>query len=283
MNNKTIFDEHWLNAKTGHPDSWFEIVEHGWEQHVLVDHQRNLVYRYPRNKNAKAKLDDEVQVLSELHGIVFNLAIPVIEEHSNDFTLYKYIPGDVMDEKTIKSLSNEQVEKIGTDLGVFLSILHSASPEIVKSKKTKQTMSLYQYYAQRIEKSLGSDFYIHAKKLLEKIEYEQTDEVVVHGDLHGLNMVVDPINAQLVGVIDFSELELGNRFQDFRKLFMTDRRLLDSALRSYSEKTGNNLDKEVILAWAYVNEWANIAYFKDQQNNPTYIRAQKHLKLWDEL
>ena len=278
-----LFEQQWQTAKKSHPENGFEIVEHGWEQHVLVDHAKNLVYRYPRNKNAFNKLTDEVAVLRELHQATFNVAIPVLREHTADYTVYDYIPGDVLSDDIIADLTDEQLASIGHDLGIFFSILHSTSPDVVKSKATRQTTSLYDYYARRIEGAKTADFYEKAHDTLLSIAGDTNDQVVVHGDLHGLNIVIDPVTKNLSGIIDFSELELGNRHQDFRKPFMTDSRLLGPAINAYEQHCDIKLSKEKIIAWAYVNEWANIAYFKDTPENPTYLRAFKHLRKWQQI
>lgn len=276
------FDQDWTQAIKSHPGLRFEIVEHGWEQHVLVDHEKNLVYRYPRNQNAANKLADEVEVLRALHGVPFNVAIPRLRELTKEYAVYDYIVGDVLPEDASPELTDSQAESIGYDLGVFFSILHSCSKSIVDGKKTKQTTSLFEYYSDRIEGAKGQDFYQKAHDLLNSL-HPEPEQVVVHGDLHGLNIIVDPIDKALLGIIDFSELELGDPHQDLRKPFMTDGRFLAPMIAAYKEHTGTSLDPEKIKTWAYVNEWANIAYFKDQPDNPTYLRAQQHLSRWNQL
>ncbi len=272
----------WLNATAQHKGSAWESVEHGWEQHVLVDHTNNIVYRYPRNQNASNKLADEVSVLSALNQVRFNVAIPRILEHKKAKTSYEYIPGDIISEDKTRSLTNDQAEKIGQDLGEFLAILHSVNPVVANSKKTKQSISLYDYYLDRIENAKDELFYEHVINLAKKIK-PQKPYVVMHGDLHGLNMIIDPLTNRLTGVIDFSELELGDRHQDFRKIFMTDERFIDPALKVYKKLSGYELSKTQITAWAYINEWANIAFYKDKTSHPTYRRALKHLKSWGEI
>lgn len=283
MTKELSYDQIWTDVKTAHRVGGFEVVEHGWEQHVLVDHEKNIVYRYPRNQNAADKLADEVAVLESLRHTIFNVAIPVLRHHNAQYTVYDYIPGDVIDETTAKDLTDDQAEKIGHDLGIFFSILHATNPEVIRHKSTKQTASLLEYYVERINKAKDADFYAHAQNLLAKIKHDDDDEVVVHGDLHGLNMVIDPISKNLIGIIDFSELELGNRHQDFRKIFMADSRFLDPAISAYLSTTSVSLDAEKVKVWAYVNEWANIAYFKNQPSHPTYVRAQKHLTRWHQM
>jgi aminoglycoside phosphotransferase (APT) family kinase protein len=276
------FLQSWLRESGKHNAPTWEVVEHGWEQHVLVDHVNNVVYRYPRNQNASDKLKDEIDVLKELNHISFNVSIPRILEHTNACTAYEYIPGDIITEEVSKSLNDNQATEIGYDLGEFLAILHSADPSIVSGKKTKQSISLFEYYTSRIDNAKNEPFYNHVNNLANQIKSTGT-QVLMHGDLHGLNMIIDPISQNLTGVIDFSEVELGDRHQDFRKIFMTNKRFLEPAVNKYQELTQTNLSIDQIIAWAYINEWANIAFYKDNQNHPTYKRALKHLKKWGEL
>ncbi len=283
MQIKADFDQAWAVAQKESSAQNFEVVEHGWEQHVLVDHEKNLVYRYPRNQNSANKLADEVGVLRALHDTTFNVAIPRLRDLTGGYAVYDYIPGDVLSEDGSLGLSDNQAREIGYDLGIFFGILHACSPSIVNSKKTKQTTSLFEYYAERIESAKDRDFYEKARGLLLSLQPEAEKQAVVHGDLHGLNMVLDPISKKLTGIIDFSELELGDPHQDLRKPFMTDGRFLEPMITAYKNATGISLDPEKVRIWAYVNEWANIAYFNDQPSNPTYIRAQKHLRRWNQL
>lgn len=282
MTHMDRFEQNWEQAKNQKSQSGWEVVEHGWEQHVLVDHTSNLVYRYPRNQNAADKLADEVVILRSLHQEVFNVAIPFIVEHTDIYTVYRYIPGGVIDDLVLIELTDEEAISIGHDLGIFFARLHACDQKTVASKQRKQTMSLYGYYSKRIDQSKNSPHHAHASNLLANI-IPHKDQVLVHGDLHGRNMVIDPINKHLVGVIDFSEVEIGDPHQDFRKIFMADKRFLDPSIESYQELSGRSLDRQQILLWAYVNEWANLAYFHDQPNHPTHLRALKHLMAWDEI
>lgn len=277
-----FFEQNWDSAKEKTSNHDWEVIEHGWEQHVLVDHVHNQVFRYPRNRNAANKLDDEVAILSALHSTTFNVAIPEIIDHTTEYTVYKYIPGDVLTEQQLANLTDEQASGIGECLGIFFAILHGCSRDIAHNRKHQQEISLLEYYSRRIDGAKTADFYHHARNLLDTIKPD-VQGVLVHGDLHSLNMVLDPQTQELSGVIDFSEVEIGDPHQDFRKIFMADPRFLDPAIAIYTQKTGVKIDKTQVQTWAFVNEWANLAYFYGQTEHPTYIRALKHLMQWDEV
>lgn len=275
------FKDSWEHTKQLVKPQTQEIVEHGWEQHVLIDHKNQIVYRYPRNQNAADKLVDEVSILSALNRHAWNVAIPRIREHTRHFNSYDLIEGEVLDVKLIARLSDTQIGEIGLELGIFLAKLHKINPSIIDSRQTKQSGSLFDYYESRIATKPAAHFYqpaIHDLNQLKNII--STSQVVVHGDLHGLNMVINPRSLKLVGIIDFSEVEVGDPHQDFRKLFMTDERLLEPAVEAYVNAGGHKLLPSSIKLWAYVNEWANVCYFDETPENPTYIRAQTHLRTW---
>jgi aminoglycoside phosphotransferase (APT) family kinase protein len=281
------YEETWQKARQQAEAQGLLIVETGWEQHVIIDEAKGLVARYPRHASAAAKLDDEVTVLKMLHKIDFDVLIPVMKEHLPTHSVYEYIPGDVLSDACLAKLSPDDFSDIGQGLGAFLATLHQAPPSLVEQKKTKQTMSLITYYSDRIRNSSPpSGIKGQALECLEKLhEYVSTEhlQVVVHGDLHGLNMVINPDTKKLVGIIDFSEVELGDPHQDLRKVYMTKTDLLDPAIRGYQRVSGHTLDREHIVMWALVNEWSNVCHFWGQDTQITYKRAYDNLQSWGYL
>ncbi len=280
-----VFDANWKAAldTLGHnPDH--EVVELGWEQHVLIDHKKAIVYRYPRRRAAALKLLDEVGVLRELGKYQWPVHIPQIIEQTPEFTSYTYIPGEVLTEAKAQLLDDEQIMGLGRSLGEFFVVMHCVAAEVVTTKKAQQSQSLLAYYQSRIEAGIKSPWFEAAQRDLgDLLAVESSQEVVVHGDLHGPNMVIDPATKQLVGVIDFSEVELGDPRLDLRKPFMTDARLLQPMLDVYNGATGRNLEKEHIRLWAYVNEWANLCYLDENRDSETFKRAERHLRTWNKI
>lgn len=281
----TTYDQVWARAEQTALQAGLEVVEYGWEQHVIIDKVKNRVYRYPRHSDAAAKLADEVAVLQTIHQQTWPILLPTLIECGKLFSTYTYIPGVVLDEQLSQQLSDDDFVAIGTALGTFLAQFHQLEPGIIGRKQTKQTTSLIEYYSERIKEpapKLPATEHQHALQLLNNLKQRanHVNPVVVHGDLHGLNMVIDPETKCLVGVIDISEIEIGDPHQDFRKLFMTDKRLLQPAIDSYVAAGGQTLSSDVIKLWAYVNEWANICHFANDPANLTYQRARDHLRIW---
>lgn len=279
ISQKSPYTEHWQRARDAAIQKNLRIIEHGWEQHVIIDEAKGLVYRFPRHRSAAAKLDDEVSVLHVIHEQEWPVLLPVMREHTAEYSTYTYIPGEPLSREIMATLSDEDFQRIGRQLGTFLAQFHTLDHSIVDSKKTKQTTSLLSYYTARINEAKGKQPHKKATESLERLTSSNLQSVVVHGDLHGLNMIINTTAKSLNGVIDLSEIEIGDPHQDFRKLFMTDERLVKPAIEAY----GQNLDIELVRNWAYVNEWANICHFADTPDNPTYKRALEHLRKWRQI
>ncbi len=283
--NGNIYENNWLKAKAEAIEAGLQIVEIGWEQHVILDVVNDITYRYPRHASAAAKLADEVAVLREIHKQPWMIELPVMLEHNEVFTSYRYIPGVVLSEDNLALLDQNDFNVLGLDLGSFLVQFHGLDASIVEQKQTKQSTTLFEYYHRRITGASETNVTTKAKDALLQLRNLRTDipDVVVHGDLHGPNIVINPESKRLVGVIDLSEMETGDPHQEFRKIFMTVPEALDSAIASYADNGGSKLNKDLIVLWAHVNEWANVCYFAEQPDNPTYQRAYTHLQNWGQL
>ncbi len=278
----------WNIAKLQAIRNNLEIVEHGWEQHVIIDREHDRVYRYPRHDQAAAKLQDEVSILKTLNSLQWPVAIPHLIEFDGKRAAYHYIDGEVLDTEKLASLSAKQLNHIGMQLGQFLAALHHVDPASISHSAWQQQGSLRAFYEHRVRETTDDNpWKQHAIVALERLaalrEQHPINEVVVHGDLHGLNMVVARDGNSLNGVIDLSEIEYGDPHQDFRKIFMTDGRLLDPALQAYATAGGQNLSADLVKQWAYLNEWANLCHFAATPENITFQRALAHLHRWDQI
>lgn len=274
----------WNDAREQAERHGLRIVEHGWEQHVIIDEAQGLLYRYPRHEAAAAKLKDEVEILQNLQCYQWPTRIPQLLDYHPHFATYRYIPGEVITPESAQIITNQQAELLGSQLGSFLAPFHGLDHNILAHKATKHSTSLLEYYTDRIEKNPNTPHFEAAHQALGELVSNTTvlQPVVLHGDLHGLNIVVDESNS-LQGVIDLSEMEIGDPHQEFRKIFMSIPNTLSSALAAYEAAGGQHIDTDQVIRWAYVNEWANLCYFSDQPKNLTYQRAYNHLANWHQL
>lgn len=276
---------HWEEARFAATLNGLQVIEHGWEQHVIINEPQGLVYRYPRHASAAEKLEDEVNVLADINSQEWPISFPILVSHNSVFSTYEYVPGSPLTTDTVASLTEHELERIGHELGQAMSMFHQLESGVVEQKRTKHDTTLLEYYAQKINSCKGHPLYERAEEAFRRLAgFEGTSEpVVVHGDLHGPNVIIDPDSKRLAGIIDISEMEIGDPHQEFRKVFMTFPDALDSMIASYQASGGQPIDAERVIAWAYVNEWANLFYLADRPDNLTYQRAYSHLLKWGQI
>jgi aminoglycoside phosphotransferase (APT) family kinase protein len=276
------FQTIWQSAKNEAIKNNLKVIEYGWEQHVIIDEKKGITYRYPRHAAAQAKLKDEVIVLEALQQAHLPVATPKLIALNEHYSTYQLIKGEALTPDMTAQLTAEQADQLGRDLGVFLAAFHTLDPSILSHKITTHSTSLFEYYSERITQSPKSAFTTSAINLLNDLRATtDTPQVVLHGDLHGLNIIVDPTTMKLVGVIDISEMELGDPHQEFRKIFMSTPDALNSAIKAYNQTARHHINVETVKLWAYVNEFANACFFADQPQNATYLRAIQNLTLWN--
>ncbi len=78
-----IYTRNWETACHKALDDGLQIIEHGWEQHVIVDEAKGIIYRYPKHSAGAAKLSDEVSVLKDIHKYSWQIELPVLLEHTD--------------------------------------------------------------------------------------------------------------------------------------------------------------------------------------------------------
>lgn len=279
------YNQNWQEASAHAEAKGLEIIEHGWEQHVIIDEEEGLVYRYPRHAAAAAKLADEVAVLEDVNKQQWPIQLPVMQEHTSVYTSYTYIPGEVLTPERVKQLTPDNFGQLGKKLGAFIAQFHMLDSSVVEQKQTQHHTSLQEYYAARINNDVQTPFFPKAKAALDALtaSANDTSDVVVHGDLYGPNIVIDPSSKELRGVIDLSEMEIGDPHHEFRKIFMSYPDALPSAVDSYEQNGGQQLNPGRIILWAYANEWANVTHYADKPDNMTYQRAYAHLSHWQQI
>jgi len=92
-----------------------------------------------------------------------------------------------------------------------------------------------------------------------------SEEVLLHGDLHGLNMIVDA-DSHLVGVIDWSALSIGPFERDFKFFFSFGDEFMARVLDEYERVSGRRIALRTMLTYNLIESFSNFYYsFIDPQ------------------
>lgn len=98
----------------------------------------------------------------------------------------------------------------------------------------------------------------------EQIEQAPGVPVVFHGDLHGWNIVLNPISNQLAGVFDFNGACIGDRHLDFRYFFCLDPSLHDAIIAQYQQLSGQALSTPRGILYGAATDLSDLVYCTEE-------------------
>lgn len=208
-----------------------KIIEKGWDSFVfLVDNK--LIFRFPRRKKAALCLELEKKILPEIKRTV-SLKVPnfkFVNGNSDNFQKmfvgYDKIEGEEFS-KTIYHYFKKQrvLPKISRQIGKFLTELHNFPIKKAKFLGVKETGS-FNYWTQyfndvrnKVFPHLGKKEKDWSKKLFVAFLANKADfefrKTLIHGDFGDCHILVNKEKGRVVGVIDFSDIAIGDAAYDF--------------------------------------------------------------------
>ena len=235
---------------------------------IVLDVNDRWIFRFPRSKFAEQTRQCETKLL-ELLREQLTVSIPTYtyvaqprKGNQYGFAGYKKIPGTPV---TVRGYQTAWTPKLSQGLAKFLRELHSIETEgsvakIVSSEWTVQRMRkyhgqlrtlAYRYWDQDTRKILES-FFRKSMDLLEQPIYERT---LIHSDLTDRNILVNPNDGKLTGILDWGDVRISDPALDFCGLFEVNRRLGYDTVRSYNDKSKGFLERVEVY-------WRMLPYFE---------------------
>ncbi len=239
-----------------------EKLGRGWmNEAVLVNEE--WVFRFPLQQEGAEALEKEIIILPHLaHRIT--LAIPQFDfigqqRNGLPFVGYKKLPGEILGETEVLSLSAEEQDMVARQIATFIDEL-SAFPiaqaralgmletdfyqEFTDHFKAARqhvfplvNQEMQQYLAARFETYLGHP---------EHFQYRPT---LIHADLSPNHYLMDPQKRSLTSIIDFGDIQIGD--PDYEYLYMLEDGGEAFTRRVMAIRGQSDLDKRL----------AKIAYF----------------------
>lgn len=238
--------------------SWsnYEYVDKGWDHEVIIL-DKELVFRFPVNPDYLKLLKREIKVLKLLKPLV-NVRMPSYEYVARDYSFagYKYIDGKVLSLDEFNDLDDTDQLAIATQLASFLSALHNQdtieyenlgidiTPMKDEQKHVRQQTSKY------LTNVLTQEDMAEVTKILESVDKlinKELPQVFLHGDIYSSHLLWDMKNKEL-GVIDFSDMNIGDPAFDFAELFEYGRAFVKKVYDLYSGQKDSSF---INRAWTY--------------------------------
>jgi hypothetical protein len=90
------------------------------------------------------------------------------------------------------------------------------------------------------------------------------------------------IKDELVGILDFGDINIGVPEQELRQLYRINDVVLDSAIKAYEEISGYKLNRDAIVTWAIAQELSVYSEMLEDKytSSPSFLRAVDNLQKW---
>lgn len=225
------------------------IIETGWE-HLVAEVNEDLIFRFPRETAAVAKLEREKKLLDYLKHHI-SLPIPDYRYFGKDiaFVGYRKILGVHLNKQVYTGLDVNVRRSIANTLALFFTQLHhSVSKEwalrmgytnIIRPLEEIESSLHSHSVAVDIEKMI-QEAIVYAKKDLSK----EQNLVFIHQDVNGDNSAFNPSAGQITGIFDFSDTGIAPYSWDFAELFVIDSELAKLTAEIYAKM--NNVPSPLI-------------------------------------
>ncbi len=230
-----IFVKYLPILKKHYPDCKEEEIkffDDGHDHYVLVVNGTNA-FRFPRT-DVHGKQDHVINVFSHEFAPISPVPMQkmtglVDSETGIRYQRYEFITGVQLSKEMAATLTEEELVTIATDMGKFLSSLHSFSVDEAGSmdmESLKNPKDYGEYFKDFLEKDRKAFFSMLSKKEQESIEqsvekfYKLTKDhpfvfTVTHSDMLPEHILIDPKTHKLNGIIDFS-LRIADPANDFK-------------------------------------------------------------------
>ena len=202
----------------------------GWDNSVFLVND-SFVFRFPRRRIGVSLLETEIRLLPWLSERV-PLPIPnpcyvgaPSASYPCVFAGYPFIPGHTI---TAANVIDDGRRAMARPLARFLAALHSVSPDEAWLRGARSDpacrldATCHKPEAIACLNTLPEDVILHRVKsrltsLLDSLPTikEPSSNTLVHGDLHGSQILVTDDTDELAGVIDWGDVHLGDPASDF--------------------------------------------------------------------
>ena len=245
----------------------YVINTDGWDHAVLLVNNQ-YVFRFPLDDDYLEQLSREITILKQLSPLV-SVDIPQYEFIPADkqFAGYPMLPGQQLKKAVLDSLPDQEQAIIASQLAAFLTelhtttanghtfpglpawLLHEDQPELVKNTQKFLPSKLTPAELERVQKILDTT---------ETMLRNPPTQVFIHNDLYSSHILWDSAQQKL-GVIDFSDMCMGDPAVDFNELFEYGKNFVEKVYELYQ---GPKDDAFLQRAWQY-QQWTGVFMMTD--------------------
>ncbi len=231
-----------------------------------------LILKFPLCEESLEGMFREWWLVGSLQGHTsMPVPVPVFVAQSSICFGYRKIPGALLTDDYYRTLTTRQKQDFAVAIARFLCELHgtlSVSEAIAAGLRFPDDPLSAAQLRQRLLPLLHQREQIALVEqilgLYKQIEFVSDTPVVLHGDLHGWNMVLNPVSNQLAGVFDFNGACIGDRHLDFRYFFCLDTSLQDAITAHYRNLSGQGLSTSRCILYGAATDLSDLVYCTEE-------------------
>jgi aminoglycoside 2''-phosphotransferase len=208
-----------------------------------------LVFRFPKYQDSVATMRAEIEILQGIQGHL-PLATPDpiyssmdLEAVGNVFMGYARIPGQPLWRDVLHSIQDESVlDRLASELAGFLLALHKLpyqgiSPNLPLTDGLAEWIEMYaeirEYLYPMMRSDAREEVSTHFENFIANSALHEFTPALRHGDFGSCNILYDPNNLQISGIIDFGFAGLGDPALDLAAVSTYGEAFFQKILRHY--------------------------------------------------
>lgn len=217
--------------------------EQGWDTYAFILNEAWIV-RFPKDSDFRGR--EERWVLAKLDGRC-SIPIPQIElvGATTSFVGYRMLPGVRMQDAWTLCSPLEREREIDR-LTSFCAEMH-LSLDVEEAKKEGLLQEGTDFDSVLEATEIDPAWQAMARQAVVRVNRGQTTVCVVHNDLHGENILIDPVTHRITAVIDFADVAYGDPCIDLNYLCEFGLDNADRIARRYEASGGGRVDPQRIL------------------------------------
>lgn len=219
------------------------------------------VVKFAWSEPAARRIAHEARLLEALAKAELGLRVPAVVAAGTAPALLitRLVPGEPLSWEAANSLSGQPRRILIEDLAHFLAVLHDpvtlkAVGTAAQGPELPETQATTDELRGRFGRFVNPSEQLMVERWCDWVDTVLRDArggALLHGDLHGHNLVFDPIGGALRLVADFETAGPGDPAFDFRYL-PAQAKTVDLFLeirRHYERLSGRGLDIDRVMAW----------------------------------
>lgn len=244
--------------------SYIEFLGEGYDSKSYVINEEYL-FKFAKHDDSRNSYKREYKILNFLRdNFKSNIQIPQIEYYDESGIIgYKLIKGNPITKELYESMTEEEKEKLTTDIANFLKSLHNLDVSELKEFKT----SLYDAYKADLEllrEKIFSKLTEKERKYIENFiasilsntKLFHSKMCLCHNDLSADHILIDE-DKKVSGIIDFGDACIIEDYRDFMYI-----------LEESEEEVGRPFGERVLDKYAYPDK--NLALEYAELNDEYY-------------